>query len=277
MPTKASSFVTFGVKPPTSVRILNWSKSKIESVEQLSNLTTNGHIELEAPVVNRWFASGPNHPLMKFLLLESSDEMEMVINFQSYIVTSNELSFPLVGQVLDIRRHLQIHRHNKGAYTVGFGPSGIKEVLLTGINYEYVRENFFETEYMTRYLDSCQRTIQYWDQHSCHPSSILLDIMPVCTSHNSNELVCLTEMIKCNDAIRNYREQQAPLNLILQEQWKLQKTADRLFASYHTKLNAPTMQYRPKQSGLAQLKLPQHFDVNDADVLLQFGLDTDQS
>lgn len=221
-------------------------KCGVEVIHSFVRRERLGHIELASPVAHIWFLrSLPSR--IGTLLDMTLRELEKVLYFESYVVTSVKKASVKVGELLDEDRYRKAKYENGEDFEAGMGAEAIRELLrqlnLDELSVE-LRKQIQETssEAKKKKLAKRLRIVEAFRTSGNKPEWMILEVIPVIppdlrplvpldggrfATSDLNDLY--RRVINRNNRLKKLLELDAPDIIIRNEKRMLQEAVDVLF------------------------------------------------
>jgi len=221
-------------------------KCGVEVIHSFVRRERLGHIELACPVAHIWFLrSLPSR--IGTLLDMTLRELEKVLYFESYVVTSAGKASVKVGELLDDDRYRKLKYESGEDFEAGMGAEAIRE-LLRQLNLDQLsvdlREDIQRTssEAKKKKLAKRLRIVEAFRNSGNKPEWMILEVIPVIppdlrplvpldggrfATSDLNDLY--RRVINRNNRLKKLLELDAPDIIIRNEKRMLQEAVDVLF------------------------------------------------
>jgi len=221
-------------------------KCGVEVIQSKVRRERLGHIELAAPVAHIWFLKSLPSKIGNILDM-TLKELEKVLYFDSYVITSSEEPSIPVGSLLTEENYRQAKEDFPGKFTVGIGAAAIKEMMkrldLEPLSRE-LRQEMRETgsEAKRKKLAKRLNVVEAFRDSGNKPEWMILDVIPVLppdlrplvpleggrfATSDLNDLY--RRVINRNNRLKRLLELDAPEIIIRNEKRMLQEAVDVLF------------------------------------------------
>ena len=158
-------------------------KCGVEVIQSKVRRERLGHIELAAPVAHIWFLKSLPTKIGNLLDM-TLKELEKILYFEAYVVTSSEEPSITVGTLLNEEIYRQLFEEYSGKFTVGIGAEAIRDLLrdldlkeLSVTIREEMRTTGSETK-RTR-LGKRLKVVEAFRDSGNRPEWMILEVIPV--------------------------------------------------------------------------------------------------
>ena len=221
-------------------------KCGVEVIQSKVRRERLGHIELAAPVAHIWFLKSLPSKIGNMLDM-TLKELEKVLYFDSYVITSSEEPSLAVGSLLTEDNYRQARLDFPGKFTVGIGAAAIKG-MLQSLDLEplsvMIRQEMRTTgsEAKRKKLAKRLNVVEAFRDSGNHPDWMILEVIPVLppdlrplvpleggrfATSDLNDLY--RRVINRNNRLKRLLELDAPEIIIRNEKRMLQEAVDVLF------------------------------------------------
>ncbi|MBU0674140.1 MAG: DNA-directed RNA polymerase subunit beta' [Proteobacteria bacterium] len=221
-------------------------KCGVEVIQSKVRRERLGHIELAAPVAHIWFLKSLPSKIGNLLDL-TLKELEKVLYFDSYVVTTSNVPAIPAGTLLNEEQCRLSREEHPGKFSVGIGAAAIKEMLqnleLVSIATE-LREEMRNTGSEAKRKKYAKRlnVVEAFRDSGNHPDWMILEVIPVLppdlrplvpleggrfATSDLNDLY--RRVINRNNRLKRLLELDAPEIIIRNEKRMLQEAVDVLF------------------------------------------------
>ena len=221
-------------------------KCGVEVIQSKVRRERLGHIELAAPVAHIWFLKSLPSKIGNILDM-TLKELEKVLYFDSYVITSSEEPSLAAGSLLTEEQYRQAREDFPGKFTVGIGAAAIKEMMqkldLESLSKE-LRQEMRKTgsEAKRKKLAKRLNVVEAFRDSGNKPEWMILEVIPVLppdlrplvpleggrfATSDLNDLY--RRVINRNNRLKRLLELDAPEIIIRNEKRMLQEAVDVLF------------------------------------------------
>ncbi len=221
-------------------------KCGVEVIQSKVRRERLGHIELAAPVAHIWFLKSLPTKIGNLLDM-TLKELEKILYFEAYVVTSSEDSALPPGSLLNEEGYRAMLEEHGDKFTVGIGAEAIRELLkaidlveLSATIREEIRSTGSETK-RTR-LGKRLKVVEAFRDSGNRPEWMILEVIPVLppdlrplvpleggrfATSDLNDLY--RRVINRNNRLKRLLELDAPDIIVRNEKRMLQEAVDVLF------------------------------------------------
>ncbi|MBW2465844.1 MAG: DNA-directed RNA polymerase subunit beta' [Deltaproteobacteria bacterium] len=221
-------------------------KCGVEVIQSKVRRERLGHIELAAPVAHIWFLKSLPTKIGNLLDM-TLKELERILYFEAYVVTSSEVASLPAGSLLNEEKYRLMLEEHGDKFTVGIGAEAIRELLksidlaeLSASIREEMRATGSETK-RTR-LGKRLKVVEAFRDSGNRPEWMILEVIPVLppdlrplvpleggrfATSDLNDLY--RRVINRNNRLKRLLELDAPDIIVRNEKRMLQEAVDVLF------------------------------------------------
>jgi len=221
-------------------------KCGVEVIQSKVRRERLGHIELAAPVAHIWFLKSLPTKIGNLLDM-TLKELEKILYFEAYVVTSSEVGAVPAGTLLNEEKYRALLEEHGDKFTVGIGAEAIRDLLkaidlvtLSNTIREEIRSTGSETK-RTR-LGKRLKVVEAFRDSGNRPEWMILEVIPVLppdlrplvpleggrfATSDLNDLY--RRVINRNNRLKRLLELDAPDIIVRNEKRMLQEAVDVLF------------------------------------------------
>jgi DNA-directed RNA polymerase subunit beta' len=221
-------------------------KCGVEVIQSKVRRERLGHIELAAPVAHIWFLKSLPTKIGNLLDM-TLKELEKILYFEAYVVTSSKVDTLPAGTLLNEEKYRAMLEEFGDQFTVGIGAEAIRELLkakdlvgLSAVIREEIRSTGSETK-RTR-LGKRLKVVEAFRDSGNRPEWMILEVIPVLppdlrplvpleggrfATSDLNDLY--RRVINRNNRLKRLLELDAPDIIVRNEKRMLQEAVDVLF------------------------------------------------
>jgi DNA-directed RNA polymerase subunit beta' len=221
-------------------------KCGVEVIQSKVRRERLGHIELAAPVAHIWFLKSLPTKIGNLLDM-TLKELEKILYFEAYVVTSSEVDALAAGTLLNEEKYRTLLEEHGDKFTVGIGAEAIRDLLkaidlveLSAAIREEMRATGSETK-RTR-LGKRLKVVEAFRDSGNKPEWMILEVIPVLppdlrplvpleggrfATSDLNDLY--RRVINRNNRLKRLLELDAPDIIVRNEKRMLQEAVDVLF------------------------------------------------
>jgi DNA-directed RNA polymerase subunit beta' len=221
-------------------------KCGVEVIQSKVRRERLGHIELAAPVAHIWFLKSLPTKIGNLLDM-TLKELEKILYFEAYVVTSSEVDTLAAGTLLNEEKYRTLLEEHGDKFTVGIGAEAIRDLLkaidlveLSAAIREEMRATGSETK-RTR-LGKRLKVVEAFRDSGNKPEWMILEVIPVLppdlrplvpleggrfATSDLNDLY--RRVINRNNRLKRLLELDAPDIIVRNEKRMLQEAVDVLF------------------------------------------------
>ena len=221
-------------------------KCGVEVIQSKVRRERLGHIELAAPVAHIWFLKSLPTKIGNLLDM-TLKELEKILYFEAYVVTSSKVADLPAGSLLNEERYRAMLEEHGDQFTVGIGAEAIRDLLksidlvaLSAVIREDIRSTGSETK-RTR-LGKRLKVVEAFRDSGNKPEWMILEVIPVLppdlrplvpleggrfATSDLNDLY--RRVINRNNRLKRLLELDAPDIIVRNEKRMLQEAVDVLF------------------------------------------------
>ena len=221
-------------------------KCGVEVIQSKVRRERLGHIELAAPVAHIWFLKSLPSKIGNILDM-TLKELEKVLYFDSYVITSSDEPSLSVSSLLTEEGYREAKENFPGKFSVGIGAAAIQEMMrkldLEALS-KVLRQEMKETgsEAKRKKLAKRLNVVEAFHESGNKPDWMILDVIPVLppdlrplvpleggrfATSDLNDLY--RRVINRNNRLKRLLELDAPEIIIRNEKRMLQEAVDVLF------------------------------------------------
>ena len=221
-------------------------KCGVEVIQSKVRRERLGHIELAAPVAHIWFLKSLPTKIGNLLDM-TLKELEKILYFEAYVVTSSKVDALPPGSMLNEEKYRTMLEEHGDQFTVGIGAEAIRDLLksidlvaLSAIIREDIRSTGSETK-RTK-LGKRLKVVEAFRDSGNKPEWMILEVIPVLppdlrplvpleggrfATSDLNDLY--RRVINRNNRLKRLLELDAPDIIVRNEKRMLQEAVDVLF------------------------------------------------
>jgi DNA-directed RNA polymerase subunit beta' len=221
-------------------------KCGVEVIQSKVRRERLGHIELAAPVAHIWFLKSLPTKIGNLLDM-TLKELEKILYFEAYVVTSSKVDALPPGSLLNEEKYRAMLEEHGDQFTVGIGAEAIRDLLksidlvaLSAIIREDIRSTGSETK-RTK-LGKRLKVVEAFRDSGNKPEWMILEVIPVLppdlrplvpleggrfATSDLNDLY--RRVINRNNRLKRLLELDAPDIIVRNEKRMLQEAVDVLF------------------------------------------------
>jgi DNA-directed RNA polymerase subunit beta' len=221
-------------------------KCGVEVIQSKVRRERLGHIELAAPVAHIWFLKSLPTKIGNLLDM-TLKELEKILYFEAYVVTSSKVDALPPGSLLNEERYRALLEEHGDQFTVGIGAEAIRDLLksidLVALSAD-IREDIRSTGSETKRtkLGKRLKVVEAFRDSGNKPEWMILEVIPVLppdlrplvpleggrfATSDLNDLY--RRVINRNNRLKRLLELDAPDIIVRNEKRMLQEAVDVLF------------------------------------------------